>query len=78
MKKSDNINYELSKYMVIFLFIYYIIILVGGLICSVIIMVKSAKPELNKETLLLYTVYVSLAISGMFCGIQYTKRLYKA
>lgn len=78
MSKSDNLNYDLSKRSVVTLFVYYIILIICGIVGSVIILTKLHTNSLQAEKLLLYTVIVSFSVSMMLNGLQYCKRLYKA
>ena len=77
MKKSDTLIYSMSKKMIIFLFIYYFLILIGGGVLSIKISCNLML-KLNKEQILQMAFSVSIAVSGMLCSIQYIKRLYKA
>ncbi len=77
MKKSDNLIYNLSKKMLIFLFIYYFTILICGGIIAISIACNLVQ-ELNQEQIIKMAFIVSIAVSGMLCSIQYIKRLYKA
>jgi len=77
MKKSDGLTYYLSNKMVVFLFIYYFILIFLGGIVSIYI-ADSLAEFTNQEELLIKTLGGSIAVSGMFCSIQYIKRLYKA
>lgn len=77
MKKSDSLIYTLSGKMVLLLFIYYFIILVLGSFLAINVAV-SLMDELSQKQILINTFLSSLAVSGMFCSMQYIKRLYKA
>lgn len=77
MKKSDNLIYSLSKKMLIFLFIYYLMILVCGGVFAIRIACNLMQ-EMNQEQIMKMAFIVSIAVSGMLCSIQYIKRLYKA
>ncbi len=77
MRKSDNLIYNLSKKMLLFLFVYYFIILIMGGISAVIIACILMK-EVPKEQIMELAFVVSIAVSGMLCSVQYIKRLYKA
>ncbi|MBP5591541.1 hypothetical protein J6Y50_06800 [bacterium] len=77
MKKSDSLDYDLSTKKVIFLFIYYVLILISGIFCSVIV-ITNLKSEFTIEQLIKYTILISFSMSTMLCSIQYIRRLYKA
>lgn len=77
MKKSDNLEFALSKRMVIALLIFYALILVVGCIIAANVGISITR-EIEKPLLLRKTFCVSLAFSTMLCAVQYTKRLYKA
>lgn len=77
MRKSDNLIYNLSKKMLIFLFVYYFTILILGGISAVIIACDLMK-EMTHEQIMKQAFVVSIAVSGMLCSVQYIKRLYKA
>lgn len=77
MQKHEKLEYTLSKKMIITLFIYYLIILVGGCILSIYIGC-SLTTAIDQSLLLRKTFIISLSVSGMLCSVQYIKRLYKA
>lgn len=77
MRKSDNLVYNLSKRMLIFLFIYYFIILISGGIFAIII-ACNLMGEVEQKQIMKLAFVVSIAVSGMLCSVQYIKRLYKA
>lgn len=77
MRKSESLEYTLSKRLVIVLFLFYALILIGGCIVSISVGVSLTK-EVERHLLLRKTFFVSLAVSTMLCAVQYTKRLYKA
>lgn len=77
MKKYENLEYTLSEKSVIFLFVYYMLILIGGCM-SAIHIGYSLTDQIEQPILLLKTFIISLSVSGMLCSIQYIKRLYKA
>lgn len=77
MKEHKELEYYLSNGLLIFLLIYYMLILVGG--CANSIWIACSLMEKATKALLLQKIFViSISVSGMFCGIQYIKRLYKA
>ena len=77
MKKHEGLEYFLSKNLLIFLFTYYMLILIGGC-ASTIYIGCSLTEQITQALLLLKTFIISLSVSGMLCSIQYIKRLYKA
>ena len=70
MKKSDSLIYTLSKRMILSLFIYYFIILVLGGFLAIDVAV-ALMDELSQKQILIKTFLASLAVSGMFCSMQY-------
>lgn len=76
-RKRDFLIYTLSKGKIIFLFIYYFLIMMGGGIC-IIMVSRQLMMGLVREQILQTTLILSLAVSGMLCSMQYIKRLYKA
>lgn len=78
MKKSDSLNYELSKGKLIILFIYFSLILLGGISCSVFVILHLLQGQTPANRLLCYTIVASFSVSSMLCSMQYIKRLYKA
>lgn len=77
MNRQNGTVYYMSKGMIIFLFIYYFVLLLIGGIVSVVI-AKEIASEMEGRELLIKTFYVSIAVSGMLCSIQYIRRIYKA
>ena len=77
MRKSDNFRYELSKGTIIFLFVYYFVILLIGLVLSICIICNLPIGE-SRDQVIIKTIIASMSVSGMLCALQYTKRLYKA
>lgn len=75
--KSDELIYNLSEFMIIFLFIYYFVIMVVGGILAINIGFNTIN-KLDSDKVLKYSFIVSISVSGMLCSIQYSKRLYKA
>jgi hypothetical protein len=75
-KKWESYNYFLSKCWLRFIVGYYIILLLGGILVSIIILANISGFVVNN--ILLYTCIVSMAVSVMLCSVQYLKRLYKA
>lgn len=77
MSKKDNLIYNLSKNMVIFLFIYYFMILILGGIVSIEV-ARTLTEKVISIQILEKSFIASISVSGMLCSIQYIKRLYKA
>lgn len=77
MKKSEELEYFLTKKSLIFLFVYFMLILIGGC-ASTIYIGYSLTEEATQSLLLCKTFSISLSVSGMLCSVQYIKRLYKA
>lgn len=77
MEKKNEIIYCLSRRMVIFLFFYYSIYLILGGFFSVAI-AQTLTQELNTQEILEKSFFISIAVSGMLCSIQYIIKLYKA
>lgn len=75
-RKSDSLVYTLTRGWVIFLLIYYFSILLLGIIFSIYIILNLN--NISDKNILLKTIIASLSVSGMFCSIQYLKRIYKA
>ncbi len=73
---DKKLVYNLTKKSVLFLFIYYTFILVTGIVICISTILRI--DHIDDENLLLNTILASLAASGMFCSMQYVKRLYKA
>ena len=78
MKKSDTLHYDLSKGNVITLFVYYIILIAGGIFGSVVTILQLVQNEMPTKVLLQNTIIASFSVSIMLNGVQYCKRLYKA
>jgi hypothetical protein len=74
--KKESYNYILSKCWLRFIIGYYIIILLSGIIVSIVVIANIYGFVLNN--ILLYTSFVSMAVSAMLCSVQYLRRLYKA
>ena len=77
MKKSDTLIYYLPVWIVIFLYLYYLVWIAGGM-WGVKLILDSILSELKQDQIIKQSFNVSLAISGMLCGVQYIRRLYKA
>lgn len=78
MRKSDNLVYSLSKKNIVFLFVYFSMLLVGGLVGVAIVLINYVNCETNSNYTILYTIIASFSASSMLNSIQYIKRLYKA
>lgn len=77
MKKSDNLIYTLSRNMVIFLFVYYFVIMFGGMYFTIRIICNLT--VISTEVHFIKSAFIiSIAVCGMLCSVQYIKRLYKA
>lgn len=77
MKKHEELEYSLTKNLLIFLFVYYLLILICG--CANAIYIGYSLTEEIPQNLLLRKIFIiSLSVSGMLCSVQYIKRLYKA
>lgn len=77
MEEKKELTYILGKKILIVLFLYYIVLVIVGIVT--IIMITSMSFEDMEETLLTkYTFIVSLAAGAMTSGMQYVRRLYKA
>jgi hypothetical protein len=74
--KKDAYFYILSKFWLWFIIIYFIAIILSGIIVS--IMILSNISNFVLKNILLYTSFVSIAVSAMLCSVQYLRRLYKA
>lgn len=77
MEKHEELEYTLSKKLLISLFIYYMLILIGGCFCTIHIGYSLAE-QVSQPLLLRKTFYISLSVSSMLCSVRYIKRLYKA
>lgn len=77
MKKQEELEYSLSKSLVIIIFIYYMLILIVGCVITIYIGCSLAE-KITRTLLLRKTFFISLSVSGMLCSVQYIKRLYKA
>lgn len=77
MKKSDTLEYELSKKSVILIFLYFFLLLAGGGITLIVLLLHLFDDNTLKH-LIVKTILSSLSASSMLCSTQYIKRLYKA
>jgi len=75
-EKHESLNYTLSKLNVIFISVYYIILVLSGIVISVFVMANIKTFVLNN--ILLYTSIASISVTCMLCGMQYLKRIYRA
>lgn len=78
MDKSKDIKYSLNKTDIIFLFIYYSVISIVGLVLTVIVFCSITSNKPGSEKLLIYTIITSISVSCILCSIRYIKRLYQA
>lgn len=75
-KKHEKLRYTLSKKCVYIVSIYYIVLILIGIVASVLIMANMQK--VVADNILLYTNYASISVACMLCSVQYLKRIYKA
>mgnify|MGYP000861190362 CR=1 FL=1 len=73
---DKNDIYYLSKRWVYSLFIWYVFLMLIGLIAASLVLLNVNK-NTSTENILLYTIIISLAMSGMLSGVRYTQKLYK-
>lgn len=73
-EKSDKLIYTLTKKKTIFLFAYFGLFLLTGIITLVIIMIRNQ----YQENIIPNTIMASFSSCGALCSMQYIKRLYKA
>lgn len=71
-----KIKYTLCYKSIVFIFVYYTILLILGLLISSYIIVNTHYA--NKEDVILNMVVISLSVSAMFSAIKYTKIMYIA
>lgn len=74
---NDTHKYQLSKELIIFLLIFYLIVICSGVIITVSIICKLSVEYTNKQ-LIIYTFISSASISGALCSVQYVRRLYRS
>lgn len=75
-RKHDNNIYTLTSKSLFFIIFYYSLYLIVGILTSIYIMTHLY--DLSNNNLMLYTIIISISISGMLCSVQYLKRIYKA
>jgi hypothetical protein len=75
-RKWELCIYTFSKRWLYIIIGYYVVLLFGGIVVSIIIMANISGFVLNN--ILLYTNFVSIAVSAMLCSVQYLRRLYKS
>lgn len=75
--KQHSIIFNLSKPMIVFIYIYYFLIILAGSIFSIVI-ACDINYCIEESEILQMTFVASLSVSGMLCSIQYIHRLYKA
>lgn len=77
MRKSDSLVYTLSTRMVVLLFVYYLIWMLGGMAGAGIVLWHTLDTT-DKKCVIILSFMVSIAMSGTLCSIQYIRRLYRA
>ena len=77
MNKKDKLIYTLSKGCVIFIFIYFLVLIIFGMIGTTCI-VNSVNTKNTECDYLICSFKGSISISVMLCSIYYIKCMYKA
>lgn len=76
----DNkpLDYHIPQGWVIFIFVYYFALILGGAIFVLYFLLYGMQGELSQESVREYTFYVSMLSSAMLTGVRYSQKLYKA
>lgn len=76
----DNkpLDYHIPQGWVIFIFVYYFALILGGAIFVLYFLLYGIQGELSQESVREYTFYVSMLSSAMLTGVRYSQKLYKA
>ena len=78
MEEKKELIYVLDKKRLIGLLIYYVVLIIFGMVAVIWICSMPLKEMSESSLLVKYTFIVSLSASAMSCGMQYVRRLYKA
>ena len=76
--ENKPLDYQMQKGWVIFLFIFYSVIVLSGIILLLIILINKMDGKLSLNGIRTYTFYVSMLSSAMMTGVRYSQKLYKA
>ena len=75
-KQNEYHSYTLSKCWLRVIVVYYVVIMLLGIIVSIFVITNIERKE--PYNILLYTTIGSMCVSAMLCSVQYLRRIYKA
>lgn len=75
---NKSLDYYMPKGWVVFMFIYYFVLILVGVVLILYILLYGMRGELCQEYVREYTFCVSMLSSIMLTGVRYSQKLYKA
>ncbi len=75
---NKGLDYYVPKRWVVFLFVYYLLMILVGVIFIQYVLICKIREGSSQETIRMYTFFVSLLSSVMLTGVRYSQKLYKA
>lgn len=76
--EKPELKYHIPKNWLIFLYVYYFILVIIGVIFILDILWYKMKPDITPILIKKYTFIVSMLSSAMMAGVCYSRKLYKA